>query len=169
MELTTVDLTGLGTALDSFSESESWFINSQSGEVRRVSHEVCGEGGISVGCEEGGRLRGCGWLEVGFLSQATKYQDAQDFVARLRDADFREFLRKTLDTTLSLYEHRFEQTLLSFPIAQRYWRAFKAARLARHAIAWLHAHNLLTAEEAEVNAASFPDPDRPPGFQWTTR
>ena len=147
LDLSSVDLAELCSALEDHSPGVSWWLDPHNGELRFEPDDG----------EIGDALDAGGMVFVDPLGSGEGYRDMADFVASVGDRRARERLSRALEGRGAF--RRFKDALLDFPELRQAWFDFHDARMARRAVAWLADHHLISREAAEQASAEHLDPE----------
>lgn len=147
LDLASVDLAELCSALEDHSPGVSWWLDPHTGELQFERDDG----------EIGDALDAGGMVFVDPLGSGEGYRDMADFVASVGDRRARERLSRALEGRGAF--RRFKDALLDFPELRQAWFDFHDARMARRAVAWLADHHLISREAAEQASAEHLDPE----------
>lgn len=142
-----IDLADLALALEDHSSEHSWWLDSESGDVRPRY-----DGGI-----EGALPVARASVAIDPLPVAVGYGDMEDFVAYVRDVQARDLLERAIVGRGAF--RRFKDALAQYPELKRAWFAFHDARGERRAIEWLVEHELVNPAGAADALAQRSDPE----------
>ena len=129
--MSTPNLEGLIEAMTSALDSIRQFYDRQTGEVVSISDEF-GDGEL-----EGPPER---YEFITPLSVSERFQIMEDFVETLQNEALEDELNQALTEKGAFL--RFEETLKRYPTRNRQWEAFRSARVASRARAWLKEHGI---------------------------
>jgi hypothetical protein len=132
----TLDLEELLIAFEAEAVDLRWYLDTQTGDVILVTHEYdpSEHGGLTTRQLEADEER---FRPVPTPAGSESRDDMSAYVAQLSDAQLRESLEIALSAGRP--ERRFRAVLGWLPERQDDWRAFRQARCAARARAWLAA------------------------------
>lgn len=140
--------TALATALDDRTPGRSWWIDRDTGTIRRLVRTVDPEAPRD--------LAAAGWVRIRRTDSHESYRDMADFVASVHRRRAADLLDRAINGPGAF--RRFKDTLGEFPDLRDTWFRFRAARGRRRALDWLVSERLMSAAVAEQAATAFPDP-----------
>lgn len=146
-----VDLTELCVALDDHTPGTTWWIEADTGRIRR--HVADPESGSTDDPAQSG------WQRISKTESHESYRDMSEFVAAVHHRRAADLLDRAITGRGAF--RRFKDTLFEFPELRDQWFRFREARSRRRALRWLAGHGLITREAADRYADRFPDPTGP--------
>ncbi|GAC1542122.1 MAG: hypothetical protein NVS3B12_29980 [Acidimicrobiales bacterium] len=149
LDLSSVDVDELCSALEDHSPGVSWWIDPESGEIRVEPDDG----------ETDDALDAAGVVFIEPLRSADGYRDMADFGAGIGDRRARERLSRAIEGRGAF--RRFKDELVDFSDLRQVWFDFHNARMARRAIEWLVDHHLISDEAAARASGEYLDPELP--------
>lgn len=148
LDLSTVDLDEIATALDDHSDYANWWIDSDTGEVWRWSSESDDDAQFDPDLRSGAQF-------IEPLPPSVGYHDMEDFIARVPDRRTAELLDRAIAGRGAF--RRFKDTLFEFPEVRQAWFRFRDTRMQRRAIEFLVDEGLAGCGDAEAALAELDD------------
>lgn len=148
LDLSSVDLDEIATALDDHSEYCSWWIDPNTGEVWPWSPDSEDDSQFDPERRPGARL-------IEPLPSSVGYQDMEDFIARVPDRRAADLLDRAIAGRGAF--RRFKDTLFEFPELRQAWFRFRDTRMQRRAIEFLLDEGLVGPTGAEAALAKLDD------------
>ncbi len=149
LELSTVDLGDLVTALDDHSDHGHWLLDAETGEVWFRPHDLDDMPELDPELRSDVRA-------IDALPPAVGYRDMEDFVAGVTDRRVGDLLSRAIAGRGAF--RRFKDTLFEFPELRQIWFTFRDTRMQRRAIEFLVDEGLISDAEAGAALADLPDP-----------
>lgn len=146
LELSSIDLDDLTTALEDSSYEHSWWLDTETGEV-----QFCGIDDDVEDFDASEQL-----VPIQSIDSHEAFEDKDDFVSRVADRRAADLLSRAIEGRGAF--RRFKDTLYEFPALREQWFAFKHGRMTRRAIEWLSDEGLVDQSEAEAALSRFADP-----------
>jgi predicted nucleotidyltransferase len=149
LDLSTVDLGEIATALDDHSYDGSWWIDADTGEVWYWRGEEDDDPAFDPDRRDDAR-------RIDPLPSREGYGDMEDFIARVPDRRAADLLGRAIAGRGAF--RRFKDTLFEFPALREAWFRFRDARMQRRAIEFLADEGLVDPAAAERALAALHDP-----------
>jgi len=151
LELSSVDLGGIATALADKTDYEHWWlIDPQTGEIVIWTSETGIDGHTPVDLDE------LDLVCIHPLPSWVWYQDMADFAEGITDERAARRLLRAIDGKGAFRRFRAELQE-EYPELLSAWYAFRDARATRRAVEWLAENELIDDEAAERFLAGHPD------------
>jgi predicted nucleotidyltransferase len=150
LDLSTVDLEEIATALDDHSYDGSWWIDAQTGEVWYWRGEDDDDPDFDPDRRADAR-------PIEPLPSSVGYGDMEDFIADVPDRRAADLLGRAIAGRGAF--RRFKDTLFEFPELREAWFRFRDARMRRRAVEFLVDEGLVGEADAERALADLHDPE----------
>jgi predicted nucleotidyltransferase len=150
LDLSVIDLSTLGEALEDNTYEHKWFLDRTSGEVLLMTEEEL---------DDDGEVEDPNLIYIDPMGSDESYRDMADFSAGVRDPRARDRLLRAIEGRGAF--RRFKDTLYDFPDLSKAWFAYREECLKGRAIEWLAAEKIIDEDQAERALAHITAPDLP--------
>ncbi len=148
LDLDSLDMAELCSALEDNSCESSWWLDPRTGEVRY--HHPDAEDESIDDLDEAGLVR------IEPIGSHEAYRDMEMFIAQVPDRRAADLLDRAIAGRGAF--RRFKDTLFEFPELRERWFAYHDAGMRRRAIRWLADEELIRPDTAERVLAEHPEP-----------
>jgi predicted nucleotidyltransferase len=148
LDLETMDIAGLCSALDDNSYESSWWLDPRTGEVR-CHHSDAEDESVDD-------LDEAGLVLIEPIGSHQAYRDMEMFIAQVPDRRAADLLDRAIAGRGAF--RRFKDTLFEFPELRERWFAYHDARMRQRALQWLADEGLISPDVAERHRGEHPEP-----------